>query len=110
MIHLVSPSYTVFSVDETKMYPEYLSLWLQREEFCHFAFYYSLGTVKDELDMTELGQMNIPFPSLEIQNNIITIYKNYLERKELNEKLKSQIKSICPILIKGSIEEAKREA
>lgn len=107
---LVSPSYTVFSVDETKMYPEYLSLWLQREEFCHFAFYYSLGTVKDELDMTELGQMNIPFPSLEIQNNIITIYKNYLERKELNEKLKSQIKSICPILIKGSIEEAKREA
>ena len=107
---LVSPSYTVFSVDETKMYPEYLSLWLQREEFCHFAFYYSLGTVKDELDMTELGQMNIPFPSLEIQNNIITIYKNYLERKELNEKLKSQIKSICPILIKGSIEEAMREA
>ena len=107
---LVSPSYTVFSVDETKMYPEYLSLWLQREEFCHFAFYYSLGTVKDELDMTELGQMNIPFPSLEIQNNIITIYKNYLERKELNEKLKSKIKSICPILIKGSIEEAMREA
>ena len=107
---LVSPSYTVFSVDETKMYPEYLSLWLQREEFCHFAFYYSLGTVKDELDMTELGQMNIPFPSLEIQNNIITIYKNYLERKELNEKLKSQIKSICPILIKGSIKEAMREA
>ena len=107
---LVSPSYTVFSVDETKMYPEYLSLWLQREEFCHFAFYYSLGTVKDELDMTELGQMNIPFPSLEIQNNIITIYKNYVERKELNEKLKSQIKSICPILIKGSIEEAMREA
>ena len=107
---LVSPSYTVFSVDETKMYPEYLSLWLQREEFCHFAFYYSLGTVKDELDMTELGQMNIPFPSLEIQNNIITIYKNYLERKELNEKLKFQIKSICPILIKGSIEEAMREA
>ena len=107
---LVSPSYTVFSVDETKMYPEYLSLWLQREEFCHFAFYYSLGTVKDELDMTELSQINIPFPSLEIQNNISTIYKNYLERKELNEKLKSQIKSICPILIKGSIEEAMREA
>ena len=107
---LVSPSYTVFSVDETKMYPEYLSLWLQREEFCHFAFYYSLGTVKDELDMTELGQMNIPFPSLEIQNDIITIYKNYRERKDLNEKLKSQIKSICPILIKGSIEEAMREA
>ena len=27
---------------------------------------------------------------------------------EINEKLKAQIKDICPILIKGSIEEAKK--
>ena len=28
--------------------------------------------------------------------------------KEINEKLKQQIKDICPILIKGSIEEARK--
>ena len=39
---LVSPSYTVFSVDESKLYPEYLSLWLERDEFLHFAFFYSI--------------------------------------------------------------------
>ena len=27
--------------------------------------------------------------------------------KEINEKLKSQLKDICPILIKGSIEEGR---
>lgn len=29
-------------------------------------------------------------------------------RIEINEKLKSQIKNICPILIKGSIEEGRK--
>ena len=34
--------------------------------------------------------------------------KAYKIRKEINEKLKAQIKDICPILIKGSIEEARK--
>ena len=102
---LVSPSYTVFSIDEQKINPEYFALWLQREEFLHFAFFYSMGTVKDELDVEELGQMEIPIPSLNVQESIVNIYKVYTERKRINEQLKQQIKDICPILIKGSLEE-----
>lgn len=42
-------------------------------------------------------------------NNIaFGIYEAYKIRKEINEKLKAQIKDICPILIKGSIEEARK--
>ncbi|MBR2089419.1 MAG: restriction endonuclease subunit S [Fibrobacter sp.] len=104
---LVSPSYTVFSVDEKIINPEYLILWLQRDEFIHFAFFFSMGTVKDELGLDELGQMSIPIPDLESQSNILDIYNVYLARKNLNEKLKLQIKNICPILIKGAIEEGK---
>ncbi len=29
------------------------------------------------------------------------------KRKEINEQLKAQIKNICPILIKGSLEESR---
>ena len=36
------------------------------------------------------------------------LYSAYNERRNINEKLKSQIKDICPILIKGSIEEARK--
>ena len=104
---LVSPSDTVFSVDEKIINPEYLILWLQRDEFIHFAFFFSMGTVKDELGLDELGQMSIPIPDLESQSNILDIYNVYLARKNLNEKLKLQIKNICPILIKGAIEEGK---
>ena len=42
----------------------------------------------------------------DIQKSIVDIYKTYNTRKSINERLKTQIKDICPILIKGSIEEA----
>lgn len=101
---LVSPSYTVFSVDGTKLFPEYLSLWLQRTEFLHFAFFYSMGTIKDEMSVEELGQMEIPFPSLKEQSYIINLYKAYIERKAIADILKNTLNSICPILIQGSLQ------
>ena len=101
---LVSPSYTVFSVDEKKILPEYIVLWLQREQFLHFAFFYSLGTVKDELGVEDLGQMIIPIPDLQTQMYIINLYKVYLERKAIAAQLKEQLNKLCPILIKGSLQ------
>lgn len=56
-----------------------------------------------------MEEFSIPIPPIEIQKSIANIYKVYTERKEINEKLKEQIKSICPVLIKGAMEEADRE-
>ena len=103
---LVSPSYTVFSVDEKHIIPEYIVLWLQREEFLHFAFFYSMGTVKDELGVEDLGQMEIPIPDLQTQSYILDIYNVYKERKTIAAKLKEQLNKLCPILIKGSLQTA----
>ena len=45
-----------------------------------------------------------------INQDIVNIYNVYNERKAINEKLKKQIKDLCPILIKGSIEEVVKES
>lgn len=50
----------------------------------------------------------IPIPNIEIQQDIVNIFETYNTRRDINEKLKAQIKDICPILIKGSIEEARK--
>ena len=50
----------------------------------------------------------IPIPNIEIQQDIVNIFETYNIRRDINEKLKAQIKDICPILIKGSIEEARK--
>ena len=108
---IVSPMYTVFRVTNIKkILPEYLMLWFDRAEFQRHTLYHASGSVRDTFDFNLMQDVEIPIPSLEIQKNIVNIYKTYQERKALSEKLKAQIKDVCPILIKGSIEEGRREA
>jgi len=54
-----------------------------------------------------MQNVEIPIPEIEIQQSIVDIFNVYTIRKEINEKLKTQIKDICPILIRGSLEESK---
>jgi type I restriction enzyme S subunit len=49
--------------------------------------------------------IQIPIPDIKTQKSIVDIYSVYIKRKEINEQLKAQIKDICPILIRGSLEE-----
>lgn len=106
---IVSPMYEVFCVkDERILLPKYLMLWLRRDEFLRSTIFYAIGSVRDTFDFNLMQEVRIPIPNTKIQQSIVNIYNAYNKRKEINEKLKAQIKKICPILIKGSIEEAKR--
>lgn len=106
----VSSSYQVFEVEKSKeLNPEYLMLWLTRGETQRYAGYISWGSTRDSIDFETFCEIEIPVPDINTQKSIANIYKVYTERKEINEKLKEQIKSMCPILIKGTMEEARRE-
>lgn len=105
----VSPMYSVFKIIDTKkILSEYLMLWLGRNEFQRYTWYYAAGSVRDTFDFNLMQEVTIPIPSLKIQQDIVNIFEAYKIRKTINEKLKAQIKNICPILIKGSIEEGER--
>lgn len=107
---IVSPMYIVFEVvDSNALLPEYLMLWLSRKEFQRFTWFYAAGSVRDTFDYNLMETVKIPIPDIKIQQDIVDIYKVYLQRKAINERLKEQIKSICPILIKGSLEEARKK-
>lgn len=105
---LVSPLYTTFKVKNyEKLLPEYLMLWFLRTEYDRFARYESWGSARELFPFETLADTKIPIPDLTTQQSIVDIYNCYFMRKEIKEKLEKQIKDICPILIKGSIEEAK---
>lgn len=97
----------VFRTKKEKLIPEYLTLFFNRREFDRYARYHSWGSARETFTWSDLIKVRIPIPDIQIQKNIVNVYKTYTLRKEINEKLKEQIKNICPILIKGSIEEAK---
>lgn len=103
---VVSAVYDViYILDETKLLPEYLMMWLSRSEFGRFVYWASQGTSYEFLSYENLAGYKIPVPDIAVQRNIVKIYNSYIQRKAINEKLKAQIRDICPILIKGSLEE-----
>lgn len=104
---VVSPIYEVFKVNKEKLIPQYLAMWLSRKEFDRYARFHSWGSARENFSFEDMQNVRIPVPPLPIQRSIVDIYTVYKQRRAINEKLKAQIKSICPILIKGSIEEGR---
>lgn len=87
---------------------EYLYAYFKRSEFDRRVRFDSWGSSQELLSWESLCDIIVPLPNIEVQNSIAEINSVLIYRKEINEKLKAQIKDICPILIKGSIEEARK--
>ena len=96
----------VFDTQKDVLLPEYLMLFFVRSEFDRYARFHSWGSARETFDWSEMCDVQIPIPDIKIQQYIVNIYTAYLLRKEINEQLKTQVKDVCPILIKGSLEEA----
>lgn len=107
--YLCSSSYIVFKVnDVNEILPAYLSMLFERSEFDRYSRFNSWGSARETFDWEEMQEVRFPIPNIEIQKDIVNIFEVYKARKEINEKLKELIKDICPILIKGSIEEGRK--
>lgn len=103
--YICSSSYVVFrSKDVEKLLPQYLMLYFSRPEFNRYARYNSWGSARETFDWSEMCNIQIPIPDIKIQKAIAEIFTVYITRKRINEQLKAQIKNICPILIRGSLE------
>lgn len=105
---IISPAYSVFEMKREDILAEYVMMWFSRKEVDRLGWFMSDASIRTNLDMERSHEIQIPVPDLEVQKSIVEIYQVYNSRKEINEKLKTQIKDLCPILIKGSIEEAQR--
>lgn len=97
----------VFKTDKNYLLPEYLVMFFNRKEFDRYARFHSWGSARETFTWNDLIKVKIPIPNVEVQKDIVNIYNAFIHRKEINEKLKNKVKEICPILIKGSIEEAR---
>lgn len=104
-MYLVSSISTVFRTNKEHLLPEYLFLFYSRTEFDRYARFNSWGSARETFNWNDMCDVKIPIPDITIQKSIAEMYMVYNKRKKINEQLKTQIKNICPILIKGSLEE-----
>ncbi|MHB1105395.1 MAG: restriction endonuclease subunit S [Lutibacter sp.] len=107
---IVSSTYTVFEVIDTSvLLPEYLFLFFKRSDFDRYARFNSWGSARETFDWAEMCRVKIPVPDIRIQEAIVTIYHTYETRKRINEQLKASIKPLCPVLMKGVVEQFDNE-
>lgn len=106
--YLVSSIASVIKTNNSKLLSKYLFLFFCRTEFDRYTRFHSWGSARETFSFEDMKNVSLPIPNLEIQKSIVEIHEAYVTRKDINEKLKAQIKDICPILIKGSIEETRK--
>lgn len=103
---VVSSAYQVFEIKrKNELIPEYLMMWFKRSEFDRYARYMSKGSAHEFFEYSDMEEVQIPIPDIKVQKAIAEIFTVYTTRKQINERLKEKIKNICPILIRGSLEE-----
>jgi len=92
---IVSTSYTVFEIiNHEQLDPEYLMMWFRRPEFDRYARFKSHGSVREIFDWEEMGDVELPIPSIDKQLEIVREYNIIVERIKLNEKINSQLEDL----------------
>lgn len=109
--YIISWNNTAFYIaDEyrTILKPEYLLMWLSRSEWDRKVKYDSWGSSTEVYSFDALCDTKIPIPPLKLQESVSNIFRSYEVRKNIAANIKFKILDICPVLIKGSFEEAKK--
>lgn len=101
---IVSPAYFVFNLIDASVLPEYAMMWLSRNETDRYAWFLSDTNVRSGMEKKRFCEIEIPIPDIQQQKALVEMYNVYIKRRSINEKLKQQIKNLCPILIKGSLQ------
>ena len=104
---IISPAYSVFEMNDSSVLPESIMMWFSRAESDRRGWFMSDSSIRTNLDLERFYEIKLPVPDMKLQEAVVELYAAYISRRSIVEKLKSQIKDICPILIKGSLEEGK---
>lgn len=105
---IVTFNYNVFKIKDEKtnvIIPEYLYTFFKRTEFDRLVRFHSWGSSQELLSWADLCEIKIPVPGINEQKALSKIDEARTIRRALNEKLKAQIRDVCPVLIRGSLED-----
>lgn len=98
--YIVSSSYVNFrSKDTDKLLPEYLYMILNRNEFDRFARFNSWGSARETFDWSELCRIEIPLPSIEVQQELVNTYNGLKSLAEQNEALIEPLSKACEAFV-----------
>jgi len=101
--YIVSSSYVAFSVTRPDVIDsDYLFMFFNRPEFDRYSRFCSWGSAREAFTWDEMCDIEIRLPDLSTQRKYADVFKSMGN----SEAYRHFLDVICPILIKGSLEEA----
>lgn len=102
--YLVSSIYGVFEViDKSILLPEYLYIIFNREDFDRYVRFNSWGSARETFTYTEICEVSIPLPPIEVQQAIVDLYNSAQEAKSIATDAREIMKTLCPALVQKAI-------
>ena len=96
---IVSSIYTVFEVkNKQELLPEYLMMWFRRPVFDRYARFKSHGSAREIFSWEEMCDVELPVPSIEQQQKIVSEYEAVTRRIRLNEQIIAKLEETAQIL------------
>jgi len=97
---LVSKIYSVFEVaDKNALDAEYLFLWFKRPEFDRYARFNSWGSAREVFSWDDMCEVEIPLPDIEVQKNVVSVYRELLRNQKSYEGSLDDLQLICDTFI-----------
>ena len=96
---IVSQAYTIFEVkNKQELLPEYLMMWFRRPEFDRYARFKSHGSAREIFSWEEMCDVELPIPSIEQQQKIVSEYKAVTRRIHLNKQIIAKLEETAQAL------------
>lgn len=98
----VSPAYYIFKIKENKknnILGFYLEMLLTRNEFGRLAWFHTDSSIRGNLLTSELNDILIPLPDIDIQQELVDTYNGLKALAEQNEALIKPLTEACQAFI-----------
>ena len=97
---IISPAYTTFRIkDSRKIIPQYLFIQFNRFEMDRYGWFLSDGSIRSNLDWDRFCDIEIPLPSIEVQQELVDTYNGLKALAEQNEALIEPLSKACEAFI-----------
>ena len=96
---IVSQAYTIFEVkNKQELLPEYLMMWFRRPEFDRYARFKSHGSAREIFSWEEMCEVELPIPSIDLQQKVVSEYEAVTRRIHLNKQIIAKLEETAQAL------------
>ena len=97
---ICSSLYEIFYVSKpNELLPEYLNLYIKRDEFARYCWYDAIGSARNYFRVSNMQDLMIPLPSLKVQQELVDTYNGVRAIVEFNEGLVDSLSNACEAII-----------